>query len=231
MDESWVNESSPWIDYSLENWKLLTNGRTPVSYKKKCFLYHQEDDAPRAYIVKSGRVRLTLFSADGTEKQLYIAGPGCLFGEIACIMGLPHTESALCVHDTQVYQIPQNELINTMQNNWEINKRVYNSVFRKNTVYHHQILELCFLSCVQRIAIHLLDLCKRHGVKVKEGYKLDLRFTHSDIASMIHTSRVTVNNTFTWLIQNDYLVKTGQTYLIPYEQIERLQQLAEEVPL
>ena len=48
---------------------------------------------------------------------------------------------------------------------------------------------------------------------------------------MIHTSRVTVNNTFTWLIQNNYLVKTGQTYLIPYEQIDRLQQLAEEAPL
>ena len=25
MDETWVNESSPWIDYPLENWKLLTD--------------------------------------------------------------------------------------------------------------------------------------------------------------------------------------------------------------
>lgn len=230
MDEMWVKEASPWIDYPLESWTDLLKGKTASPYKKKSFLYHQEDSAPYAYIVKKGRVRLTLFGVDGTEKQLYIADPGCLFGEIACIMGFPHTESALCVHDTELYRISQAELVDAIRSDWEINKRVFNSVFRKNTIYHHQIQELCFLSSLQRIAFHLLDLCKRHGVREKEGYRLDLKFTHADIASLIHTSRVTVNTTFSWLIDNGYLIKTGSSYLIPYEQVDRLEQLVEESP-
>lgn len=230
MDENWVKEPSPWIDYPLENWTPLIKGKTPVSYKKKSFLYHQEDSAAYAYIVKSGRVRLTLFSLDGTEKQLYIAGPGCLFGEIACIMSFPHTETALCVQDTLLYQISQQELVEAIRTDWEINKRVFNSVFRKNTVYHRQILELCFLSSLQRIALHLIDLCKRHGVREKDGYRLDLKFTHADLASLIHTSRVTVNTSFSWLIENHYLIKIGSSYLIPFEQLDRLKELAEEEP-
>ena len=118
-------------------------------------------------------------------------------------------------------------LTQIIQLDWEISKRVFNSVFRKNVIYHNQILELCFSSCLQRIAAHLLDQCRRCGIREEDGFRLDIRFTHSDVASLVNTSRVTVNNTFTWLIRNGYLFKKGQYYLIPFAQTDRLRELAE----
>lgn len=102
MDESWVTETSPWISYDLSNWETLTKNKKPVLYKKKSFLFHQNDPAAFTYIVKSGRVRISSFNIEGIEKQLYIAENGCCIGEISCIMENPHTYSAIAIVETVV---------------------------------------------------------------------------------------------------------------------------------
>ena len=223
MDELWITESSPWIKYPLSEWKSIIGERTPIFYKKKSIIYNQGDAVPYAYIVSSGRVRISTFSTEGNEKQLLIAEQGCLFGEIACIMGFKHFDFATCICDSFLYRIPQADLIASIKNDWDLNMRVYNSVFRKNVVFRNQILELSFSSSLVRIIRLLLNLCKQYGIKSNESYLLNVPFTHSDIAGMVNVSRVTVNTTFTWLLQNDYLHKEGRYYRIV--NAERLKEL------
>ena len=133
MDENWVLETSPWISYDLSSWDSLIRNLKAVPYKKKSFLFHQNDPAAFTYIVKSGRIRVTSFNVEGIEKQLYIAEAGC------CI---------------------------------------------------------------------------------------DIHFTHSDVASMVNTSRVTVSNIFTWLAENGYLHRQERFFVV--DSVERLEELAQE---
>ena len=111
MDENWVLETSPWISYDLNGWDSLIRNLKPVLYKKKSFLFHQNDPAAFTYIVKSGRIRVTSFNVEGIEKQLYIAEAGCCIGEVSCIMGNPHAYSAIAIVDTLVYRISSSEII------------------------------------------------------------------------------------------------------------------------
>lgn len=227
MNEMWAAESSPWIKYPLSGWKSVIGGRTPSLYKKKSVIYNQGDAVPYAYIVSSGRVRISTFSTEGVEKQLFIAEQGCLFGEIACIMGFKHFDFATCICDSYIYRIPQAELIDAIRDDWDFNLRVYNSVFRKNIVFRNQILELSFSSSMVRIVRLLLNLCKQYGIGADDSYLLNISFTHQDIAGMVNTSRVTVNTAFTWLLKNDYLRKEARYYrIVSRERLKKL--IAEE---
>ncbi len=230
MDELWVNEISPWIKFPLKEWHDIIAGQAPVLYRRKSVIYNQGDASAYAYIVSSGRVRISSFSMGGSEKQLFIAEQGCLFGEIACIMGFPHFEHAVCVRDSYIYCIPQDRLIDATQSDQRLNMRIYNSIFRKNVIFRNQILELSFSSSRARIIHLLLNLCQQYGIRSDseshDSYVLNVSFTHSDIAGMVNTSRVTVNNAFTWLLGHDYIRKEGRHYVIPSK--ERLEALAEE---
>lgn len=230
MDELWVNEISPWIKYPLKEWHDIISGHSPILHRKKSVIYNQGDASLYAYIVSSGRVRVSTFSMGGSEKQLFIAEQGCLFGEVACIMGFPHFEHAVCIKDSYIYCIPQSELVSATQSDQRMNIRIYNSVFRKNVIFRNQILELSFSSSKARIVHLLLNLCKQYGVSSDVGahdsYVLNVSFTHSDIAGMVNTSRVTVNNTFTWLLGHDFIRKEGRHYVIPSK--KRLEELADE---
>lgn len=223
MDETWVNETSPWIKYPLSNWRALTENRSPVFYKRKSALFHQDDPAPCAYLVSSGRVRVTTFSLSGSEKQLIVAESGCLLSEISCIMGFSHAYSGICIQDTWAYRISQSDLIQAARDDWELNMRIYNSVFRKNIILRNQLLELSFLSALARMARLMLHLNRQYGQKSEDGWHLNVRFTHSDIASMINASRVTVNTIFTWMQQNECLKKCGsQVTILSLEKLEWL---------
>lgn len=225
MDESWVKETSPWISYDLSNWEPLIQTIKPVLYKKKSFLFHQNDPAAFTYIVKSGRIRVAAFSPEGVEKQLYIAETGCCIGEISCIMENPHTYSAMAIVDTLVYRISSAEIIEASLRDWDINKRVYNSVFRKISVFQNQILELSFTNATWRVCRLLLNLCKQYGVSQKDGCRITIYFTHSDVASMVNTSRVTVSNIFTWLADNGYIHKQDRYVVV--DSIEKLEEIAD----
>ena len=214
MDKIWVAETSPWISYDLLCWEPLIRNIKPVFYKKKSFLFHQNDMAAFTYIVKSGRIRVTSFNAEGAEKQLYIAETGCCIGEVSCIMEIPHAYSAVSIVDSYVYRISSSELISAMRSDWDINKKIFNSVFRKNSVFQNQILELSFTQAVERTAILLLNLCKQYGTPQENGFLINIPFTHSDVASMVNTSRVTVNHIFTWLMENDCVKKEGRYFVV-----------------
>lgn len=218
-------ETSPWIANDLSVWKDIIHGRTPALYRKNSFLFHQGDPAAFAYIIQSGRVRITCFHPEGMEKQLYIAECGCICGESASICGHPHFASALAIVDTLIYKISAGELVAQMKKNWPLNLVVFQSVGRKNTVFQNQVLQLSFLQAIQRVAHLLLNLCHQYGSSSSDGCRISIHFTHSDAALMINASRVTVSNIFNLLTEHGYLLKKDGNFIVT--NLDFMEQLAE----
>lgn len=219
-----VTRISPWINIDLSYWDDLTRNRLPRLFRKKTFLYHQNEMPDGVYIIKSGRVRITSYRSGGEEKQLYIAEKGAMCGEFACIQNHPHDTSAVAIVDSMVYFIPYHVLEEHMRRNWSIAQKIMRLVCRKSSIFVSQILELSFYQSLQRIARILLDIAAQYGRAQADGSVLiSIKFTHQDIASMINTSRVTTSNIF-----NDFLKKgtigrkDGHYILRDTEELERL---------
>lgn len=215
MNNDWVKNPSPWIKHSLEEWEPVIKNNTPIRYKKRSFLFNQGDASTCVYIVIEGRIRATFYNEDGAEKQLYIAERGCCLGETCCIMGFDQVYSAFAIVDSLVCKVPAEQFLRTMKDNWNFNMLIFNFMFRKKTVFRNQVLDLSFTQAIERIARLLLNLCAQYGEPWKKGYKIKIKFTHSEVASMINASRVTVSNIFSKLLEQGILIKDGGYFLIP----------------
>ena len=68
-------------------------------------------------------------------------------------------------------------------------------------------MEFSSADAFQRIAQVLVNLSRRYGESEERGVRICIRFTHQDVANLIHVSRVTVSNVFHILIKQGILEK------------------------
>lgn len=217
------NFTSPWLRVEAGQWLPVTAQKTPLSVKKNSFLFHQEGDSGQLYIVKAGRIRITTFQRDGSEKQLYIAEVGSLFGERSCMLGTRHATSAVAIVDSLVYIIPFTEAQAAMAENPALGAAFMRLVCRKNSILMKQVVELSFSDSLQRIAQALVNLAGAYGQETEEGVCVPIRFTHQDVANLTNTSRVTVSNAFNLLTSKGILFKKeGKTILADLEALRAM---------
>lgn len=206
--------NSPWISFDRKIWKPLTDGINPICFSKNQFVYEQEQDAENVYIVASGRIRITAFHLNGTEKQFYIAERGCMIGENSCFMGTQNTTYAVAIVESQLYRIPFEKLITAMRDHWALTLQVIQVICRKNHALLSQIAELSFAQAFQRISQMLLNLAHEYGKNVGDDIKINIKFTHQDVAHMTTASRVTVSNVFHELAERNVITKRDGYFML-----------------
>ena len=147
-----IQELSPWIGEEAERWARLLDGRAARLWRKNQVLFHQGDEARYVYVVKSGRVCVTSFQQDGTERQLMIAERGAMFGEEFCLARMPCLTSAVAIVDSRVYALPFPWVEERMDRDPALCRQIMTSVSRKNLVLLHQVMEYSSADAFQRIA-------------------------------------------------------------------------------
>lgn len=222
----WGNVSSPWIGAESNIWDLLTQGRSVLQYPAKSVVFSQGDSYHDTFIIMSGRVRHSIFSEVGQEKQLYIACPGAMIGEISCILSKPHSMTATAIVPTGLVKIPSKELQRMFHSDPMLADLMLQYEARLAQMLIVQQASLSFDTAEVRIAKHLLCLCDTYGNVRPDGIRIGIRFTCSDIAGIVGTSRVTANNTLLDFKKQGILKKEGIYYYIT--DINRLIDLAEE---
>lgn len=207
-------QNSPWVSFDMKIWKPLISNMKPVRYKKNQFVFQQEQPAQFVYIIGTGRVRITSFHLDGTEKQYYIAECGCMIGETSCFLCHNHATFAVAIVDSDIYCVPFEMLKEEMKKNWELSMQVMQVTCRKNNTLLQQVTELSFAQALQRISQALVNLGHEYGKPVNGGLKINIKFTHQDVANLTTASRVTVSNVFNTLADRNLIIKQDGYFVL-----------------
>ncbi len=206
--------TNPWVKLSPDEWETLTEGLYPTRFDKNTIIYHQGDHLHFAFIVKRGRVRLSYYSETGEEKGILIAEENCMFGEAAALPGYPTYYTATAIVDCELYLIPIPKLITTIKSDSEFSLKLIMLMARKMRIYSAQEIELSFTEAYTRTCHALLYIADIYGTKTNEGILINNRFTHQELANMIHASRVSVANVFSELTQSGIIAKQEGHYII-----------------
>ncbi|MHB1393042.1 MAG: Crp/Fnr family transcriptional regulator [Clostridia bacterium] len=209
-----AKEYSPWVETGESDWSCLTSNMKPKRFKKDTLIYQQQEDTQYVYLVESGRVRLSVYSVDGEEKSLFIAEKGCLFGEISCLDSIPNFANATVAADSLIYEIPKQAFMDTLNNNQLCALNVISLLNRKIRILSNQIKQLSFDDSYYRVCNALIHLTKQYGIKGAAGYRLNIKFTHQEMANLIGLNRVTVTNIFISMTNKGILTKENGHYLI-----------------
>lgn len=214
-DEHFSNQiANPWLKLADDKWNVLTEGLYPTRFDKNTIIYYQGDFLHFAFIVKSGRVRLGYYSDRGEEKGILIAEKNCMFGEAAALPGYPTYYTATAIVDCELYLIPVSRLMTAIRTNSDVAVELIMLMARKMRIYSAQEVELSFTETYTRTCHALLYIADTYGKQTQKGIVLQNKFTHQELANMIHASRVSVANVFSELTRNGVIQKENGYYVI-----------------
>lgn len=219
--------TSPWIESEHDqSIKMLFDAFPDClhCFPKDSMIYGQGEHGRFVYAVKSGRVRLVLYSSEGNAFHLFIIKPGGLFGETAYLDGQAENNSAEAVVNSEVCQIPYAAFDGFVERVPAFRTFLLLSVSRKLRAATQVIDNLVTKSASSLVVTYLKYLAVAHGEKMNgDSVRIGIRFTHDDIASITNLSRVTVSNVLGELSRQGIIGKAeGQYYIRSLRALDKM---------
>lgn len=208
------NITSPWIEASEIDWSYITCDLKPKRYKKNEVIFYQNSTAEYVYLIHKGRVRLDIYSLTGEEKTVFIAGKGIFIGDLSPIDNLPNICRASASTDSDVYLIFKNDFLKHLSTNIKFANDLLYINSKKIRFLVEDVKQLSFNDASYRVCYALVQLANQYSTLTKEGRKLDMKFTHQEMADLTGLSRVSVSNIISDLQSKGILEKMDGYLLI-----------------
>lgn len=199
-------DNCPWISFDPSLWGCVASDAAVKTYRKHQCIF-LPGQASGLYLVQSGRVRIELYSAQGDCKSLYIAEPGCLFGELSILSDQPPPCGATAAADSRVAHITCQRVRHELQFNMDFCRSILALMARKNALLCTQVGQLCFDDADRRVCSALLSLAQQHGTRDGQTCQLNVKFTHPEMGELVGLSRASVSAVITRLTAEGLLEK------------------------
>ena len=166
------------------------------AYKKKDYIYFEDDSANKVYLIEKGKVKIGYYSEEGDEVVKAILTRGELFGETAILGESKREEFAQSIDNTtSICPIGVDTMHDLMRNNQTFSFKIYKVIGFKLRKLERRLQLLLFKDAKTRLVEFLDELCDDYGYDCpKSGdHVIKHPYTQKDIASLIGTSRPTLN--------------------------------------
>ena len=168
-------------------------------------IFHREDPGQVLYVIKEGKVKISLISPDGQEISLVVFGKGECFGELTILDGLPRSADAVAMEKVECYTLQRSDFHKAIMNDPKIAIQVMEVLSKRLRSTDQMVEDLIFLDVYGRVAKKLLELADVHGTKVEDGIRIDVRLTQQELASMVGASRESVNKVMGYFTDKNFI--------------------------
>ncbi|MGD8387948.1 MAG: Crp/Fnr family transcriptional regulator [Desulfobacteraceae bacterium] len=191
-------------------------------YSRGQVLFHMGDEGGNLYILRQGRVKVTIPSEDGEEMILAILGSGEILGEISLIDGKPRSATVQAMKDTEAMCLYREDFLEVLKGRFDMVLRVLEILAGRLRQTDVLLAESHFMDITSRLAKKILDLGKAFGVEEDGGVRIGVRVTQRDLASMVGATRESVNKQLKVLREQGLLImKEGYMQILDLQGLVR----------
>lgn len=145
------------------------------------------------YIVKDGRVNISLNEAGGEEQLVYNLVAGEILGEFEILSGIGKNYLLHFVEDTELWRVSKEKVDKILREDTSIYSYFIHSMTRKYNLALYQVTYNRFYSSEERIIEFFLRMARSRYPDIEKGVRIE-GYTHGDIGNNINISRVGVTN-------------------------------------
>tara|TARA_R110001632_G_scaffold36869_4_gene93126 strand:- start:2156 stop:2842 length:687 start_codon:yes stop_codon:yes gene_type:complete len=197
--------STLWYLDDVNLFKILCPHKYPVYtqehsfdlYKKSDYIYIEKDTANKIYLIDSGKVKIGYYTEDGDEVVKAILTKGEIFGEKAILGVDTRNEFAQSIdNNTSICPVSKDTMYDLMRDSESVSFKIYKFIGLRMKKLERRLQLLLFKDVKTRLLEFLDELCEEYGYDCeKTGDKVLVHpYTQKDIASLIGTSRPTLNS-------------------------------------
>lgn len=201
-------------DYQDALLKDLKNIGTIIEFKSNSLIEFEYKKLNYIYLIKSGIIKQYFINIDGDQKTLLILSSGDIFGEVTMIQGDYDQVITKSISDTKLYKIYKDQFFNYLEKNPHIYNNILLMITTKFRILMSQIHDKTYLDTEGRLYHLLKRLSLQHGSKCENGMKINLVFTHKELADMINSSRSTVTRLINKLEKENKIIRDNRKIIV-----------------
>lgn len=193
----------------------LEQALVTTSYPAGAVLFAEAQSPRGVYIIRRGRVKLSLCGSDGRTLILRIADVGCPLGVAAGVSGRPYEATAETQEACDISFLRQVDLLRLMRQHGELGLWVTLHISRDYASTCREIRDLMLSDSASEKLARLLVGWLDENTGAKNPGQMKLALTHEEIGQMIGSSRETVSRLFAGFKKQHLIQQTGSTLVIP----------------
>jgi len=175
-----------------------------------------EGQAPRGvFIVRRGRVKLSICGSDGRTLILRMVDPGGPLGVAAVVSGRPYEATAETQEPSEISFLRQSDLLRLMRAHGELALWVTQHISADYASTCREIRDLILSDSASEKLARLLVGWLDQNTAARNPSQMKLALTHEEIGQMIGTSRETVSRLFAGFKKQRLIQQSGSTLVIP----------------
>jgi len=225
VERIWFLKQVDWLgELGAEEWQELDRCAVRREFDAGETVFEPTPDPHSVYLLESGLVRIYRLWSSGAEATLGFVAPGEVFGELAGF-GEYHRESfAEAQEPSLVWKIPAELFRSWVRTRPRLVVEVTRQMGDRLKRIESRVESLVFRDVRSRVALVLLELAEDFGESVNGCHVLDLGLSQGELATLIGTTRQSVNATIAELKQEGMIRQEGRR--IELLEPERLRELA-----
>jgi CRP/FNR family cyclic AMP-dependent transcriptional regulator len=150
-------EIDPHVESLLKN---IVVGKHVLQLQKNRSVFSQGADADAIYFIQSGRVKVTVLSAQGKEAVLAMLGPREFFGE-GCLVGQPiRMSTAATTESSTVFRVQKKAMLQALHAQPELSERFTAALLARNIDLEEDLCDQLFNHSEKRLARVLLKFSR-----------------------------------------------------------------------
>ena len=193
---------------AIDELESLCVGCRELRVRKNEILFQKGDDPEGMHVLVMGQVKLSLPSAQGTEKVVHMFESGSTFGEAMVFLEKPYPVSAQATQDSLILLIAKRTLLGAMAQSTMLCRKMLASL----SMRLHELLddmETCTLrSSAQRVVCFLSNLTPPG---LPESYEIILPSSKQTIASQLNLAPETFSRVLGHLAGAGLIQVKGRT--------------------
>jgi CRP-like cAMP-binding protein len=157
-------------------------------------IFARGDEGSSMMAVLVGRVRISAVSSEGKEVTLNVIGTGEIFGEIALLDGQARSADATAVEETVLMVVERKQFLPFLVSSPMLVERMLVVLCDRLRRTSLVLEEIALFDLPERLARLLVKLSSDYGrPAVGGGTRIDLKLSQRDLATLVASSRETVN--------------------------------------
>ena len=178
-------EIDPHVESLLKN---IVGGKHVLQLQKNTPVFSQGDAADAIYFIQTGKVKVTVLSAQGKEAVLAMLGPRDFFGE-GCLVGQSlRINAATTTESSTLFRVQKKAMLQALHVQSDLSEKFTAALLARNINLEEDLCDQLFNHSEKRLARVLLKLSRLGQHADMPDAKMP-RLTHETLAEMVGTTR------------------------------------------
>jgi CRP-like cAMP-binding protein len=178
-------EIDPHVESLLKN---IVGGKHVLQLQKDTPVFSQGSEADAIYFIQTGKVKVTVLSAQGKEAVLAMLGPRDFFGE-GCLVGQSlRINTATTTESSTLFRVQKKAMLQALHVQSDLSEKFTAALLARNINLEEDLCDQLFNHSEKRLARVLLKLSRLGQHADMPDAKMP-RLTHETLAEMVGTTR------------------------------------------